>query len=57
MKIKNIKPGDTLKIIAEKENNDPVEFDVITRLDTHIEVEYFKNGVVLPYILRKNLTA
>lgn len=33
--------------------NDGKEFKVINRLDTPIEVEYFKNGGILKYVLRK----
>jgi len=53
--IKNIGPGDMLKVMAEQGNNSKVEFEVIARLDTPVEVEYYKNGGILPYILRKNL--
>jgi len=29
------------------------EFQVISRIDTDVEIEYFKNGGILPYVLRK----
>ena len=32
--------------------NNGKHFDVIARLDTDIEVEYFKHGGILPYVLR-----
>ena len=54
--VENIGPGDILKVSAEQENKSKVEFEVIARRDTPVEVEYFKNGGILPYILRKNLT-
>jgi aconitate hydratase len=28
-------------------------FEVKTRLDTDVEIEYFKNGGILHYVLRK----
>ena len=32
-----------------------VEFDALVRLDTAVEVEYYRHGGILPYVLR-NLT-
>ncbi len=54
--LKNIRPGGILTVTAQRENDPAVTFDVIARLDTPVEVEYFKNGGILPYILRKFLT-
>ncbi len=30
-----------------------VEFDVISRLDNHIDLAYYRNGGILPYVLRQ----
>ncbi len=30
-----------------------ITFEVLARLDTDVEVDYFKNGGILPYVLRK----
>jgi aconitate hydratase len=30
-----------------------IDFEVIARLDTGIDVDYFENGGILPYVLRK----
>lgn len=38
--------------IISVQTNTGLKFDVITRLDTPIEVEYFKNGGILKYVLR-----
>ncbi len=51
----NIKPGDMLTVTVKRDNEHDITFDAIARLDTHIDVEYFKNRGILPYILRKNL--
>ncbi|MFZ8833063.1 MAG: aconitate hydratase AcnA [Candidatus Caldipriscus sp.] len=51
--IRDIYPRKTLKVIAHKDNGERVEFEVIARLDTPVEVEYFKHGGILPYVLRK----
>ncbi len=31
----------------------PIEFDVLARLDTAIEVDYYRHGGILPYVLRQ----
>ena len=38
--------------LIEVRTGDGKKFDVIARLDTPIEVEYFKNGGILSYVLR-----
>ena len=55
--IEDIAPGKELKVRATKENGEVVEFNVISRLDTVVDVEYFKNGGILPLVLRKIATA
>ncbi|EDP74263.1 aconitate hydratase AcnA [Hydrogenivirga sp. 128-5-R1-1] len=55
--IEDIAPGKELKVRATKENGEAVEFNVITRLDTIVDIEYFKNGGILPLVLRKIATA
>jgi aconitate hydratase len=51
--IENIYPGKELSVKAVKENGDTVQFKVISRLDTVVDVEYFRNGGILPMVLRK----
>ncbi|MEO0163812.1 MAG: aconitate hydratase AcnA [candidate division WOR-3 bacterium] len=51
--IKDIYPRKTLKVIAHKPDGGKIEFEVIARLDTPVEVEYYKHGGILPYVLRK----
>jgi len=54
--IENMKPRKTLKVKALKDNGKEIEFEVISKLNTDIEVEYFENGGILPYVLRKILS-
>lgn len=49
--IENIQPKKQLTIVAKKDDK-TVEFPVIARLDTDIEVEYFINDGILPFVLR-----
>jgi len=51
--IENIYPNKILNISAIKPNNEKIEFDVIARLDTQMEVEYYKNDGILSFVLRR----
>ena len=53
--IKNIKPRKVLPVKAVSPDGKTVHFEVIARLDTEVDVEYFENGGILPYVLRKIL--
>jgi len=46
-------PGKILTVRARKPDGRVVEFKVKARLDTPIEVEYYKHGGILQYVLRK----
>jgi aconitate hydratase len=51
--IDSIAPLKTLGVQAVKPDGSKIEFDVTARLNTDIDVEYFKHGGILPYVLRK----
>jgi len=51
--ISDLKPRKVLQVRAEKGNGEVITFDVTTRLDTGVDVEYYVNGGILPYVLRK----
>jgi len=53
--IENIAPRKILTVKAVKPDAREIDFEVIARLDTDIDVEYFKHGGILPYVLRKIL--
>ena len=48
-------PGKILTVRARKSDGSVVEFKVKARLDTPIEVEYYRHGGILQYVLRKIL--
>ncbi|MFU8771845.1 MAG: aconitate hydratase AcnA, partial [Anaerolineales bacterium] len=50
-----IKPNDHVKITIEMINGKKEEIEAIARLDTPIEVEYYRNGGILQTVLRKLL--
>ena len=53
--IKEIEPFSKVKVIAEKEGQNDIKFEALVRLDSNIDVEYYKNGGILQTVLRKML--
>ncbi|GAG88050.1 unnamed protein product [marine sediment metagenome] len=53
--IKNIAPSSELDITARRLNGEELNFKVIARLDTPIDVEYYQNGGILHTVLRTML--
>lgn len=54
--IEDMHPRKTLSVKAIREDKSEVNFNVIVRLDTEVEVDYFLNGGILQYVLRKILS-
>jgi aconitate hydratase len=48
-----ISPRRELQVLAEKEDGTTVKFTVVSRLDTEVDVTYFRHGGILPYVLRQ----
>ena len=48
----NLKPGDTITVIFRRDGKEQ-KVPAISRLDTAAEVEYYKNGGILHYVLRQ----
>jgi len=51
----DIKPLKEVQVTALKENGEQLNFNVIARLDSKIEVEYYRNDGILQYVLRQFL--
>ena len=49
----NLKPGDTLKVKATSTDGSVKEFDTVVRIDTPVELDYYRNGGILQTVLRK----
>ena len=49
----DITPGKSLQVTAEKQDGKKFSFEVIARLDTEVDVTYFRHGGILPYVLRQ----
>lgn len=50
----SIKPKESVKVKAIL-GDKIIEFEVILRFDSSIEIEYYKNGGILPMVLRKKI--
>ncbi len=51
----NLQPGTKIFVRAEKPDGAAIEFNTICRIDTPVEVEYYRNGGILHTVLRKLL--
>ncbi len=48
-----LKPRQDLKVYAKQPSGHQIEFVSTVRLDTPVEIDYFRNGGILPTVLRK----
>jgi aconitate hydratase len=46
-------PGAILRVDVERENQETSHFEVKTRIDTSVEVEYYRHGGILNFVLRQ----
>jgi len=52
-----LRPGQTLSVHGRRPDGSEFAFAVICRIDTPIEIEYYRHGGILPYVLRELLGA
>jgi aconitate hydratase len=50
-----MKPLQEMQVTARKDDGASVQFSVIARLDSAIEIEYYRHGGILQYVLRQFL--
>ncbi len=48
-----LKPRGTLTVTAKSSGGSTKSFDVVVRIDTPVELDYYHNGGILPTVLRK----
>jgi aconitate hydratase len=48
-----LKPGDSLQVRADSDGGPDTTFEVACRLDTSVEVTYWRNGGILNTVLRR----
>ncbi|MEM8945469.1 MAG: aconitate hydratase AcnA [Planctomycetota bacterium] len=51
----DLQPRQQLKVVASPESGDPIEFTTTVRIDTPVELDYYRNGGILQTVLRKLL--
>jgi aconitate hydratase len=49
----DLEPGMELLLGIERSDGERTEVSLLSRIDTGIEVEYYRNGGILPYVLRQ----
>lgn len=49
----DVKPGQTIKVVATKADGSKFDFDVIVRLDSVVDIDYYRNGGILQTVLRE----
>ncbi|HEY0846028.1 MAG TPA: aconitate hydratase AcnA [Noviherbaspirillum sp.] len=53
----DIKPQQAATLVIQRADGSQQEVDVLLRIDTPIEVDYYKHGGILPFVLRQLLAA
>jgi len=51
----DFKSSKEIQVIAQKEDGQQVKFHVIAKLYSKIEIEYYRHGGILQYVLRQFL--
>ncbi len=49
----NTKPGDTITLLIHRADGREDKVDLRSRIDTAIEVDYYRHGGILPFVLRE----
>jgi aconitate hydratase len=52
----NLYPNKKLKVTATRKDGSTINFEVVARIDSNVEVEYYLNGGILNMVLRNFLT-
>ncbi|HVR93335.1 MAG TPA: hypothetical protein VHI75_05790, partial [Casimicrobiaceae bacterium] len=52
-----IKPQMDVTLVIRRKDGTSEQVPVLLRIDTPIEVDYYKNGGILPFVLRQLLAA
>ncbi|ASS68581.1 MULTISPECIES: aconitate hydratase AcnA [unclassified Paenibacillus] len=52
----DVKPGDKVTVVATREDGSTFQFQVTVRLDSLVEVDYYRNGGILQTVLRQMLS-
>ncbi len=50
-----LEPHAEIQVTATDDNGDTIEFSAEARIDSEVEMDYYRHGGVLQYVLRKML--
>ncbi|WP_456425260.1 hypothetical protein, partial [Rhodocaloribacter sp.] len=53
----DVTPGQAIEVTATRADGSKITFTTVCRLDTPVEVEYYRHGGILHYVLREFLNA
>jgi len=56
MGLNEVEAGGFLSVVVRQEDGITFTFEVKVRLDTPVDLKYYKNGGILPYVLRQRLS-
>ena len=48
----DLRPGKQLRVSATDDAGKTRTFEAVARIDTPVELEYYRHGGILPYVLR-----
>jgi len=51
----NVKPNDTVEVVATDEDGKETKFNVVARFDSEVEMDYYRNGGILQLVLRQRM--
>jgi len=49
----NVQPGQKVKVVVTRQGGNSFEFEAIVRLDSMVDVDYYRNGGILQTVLRQ----
>ncbi len=49
----DVKPGQTIKVVATRNDGTSFDFEAIVRLDSVVDIDYYRNGGILQTVLRE----
>ncbi|WP_442603013.1 aconitate hydratase AcnA [Paenibacillus sp. KN14-4R] len=49
----DVQPGETMKVVATREDGTTLEFNTVNRLDSMVDVDYYHNSGILQTVLRQ----
>ncbi|MEZ4225150.1 MAG: aconitate hydratase AcnA [Polyangiaceae bacterium] len=55
--VTTLQPGKTVQVVAKAADGKELKFDALARIDTRVELDYYRHGGILQYVLRQLLAS